>query len=103
MKKITAINKALSTSNGLIISNTKTIKSFLKSASDDPHLPDHLRNTVVSLSSNLLCLTSLWDPPDSPPIPPPGLSLPLSRFKIYLHQPKTSRKQYKLKNKVARN
>ncbi|GAB4857848.1 hypothetical protein Ancab_015754 [Ancistrocladus abbreviatus] len=101
---MTASDEASSTSSGLIISNTNTIKSFLESASGDPHLPDHLRNTAVSLSSQpsipYKSLRSLWSASD------PSTRSPLSFLfrdsKFLFTSPKPREKSEELKARLRK-
>ncbi|GAB2275238.1 hypothetical protein Dimus_009998 [Dionaea muscipula] len=103
---MSAINETSTSgsSTGLIISNTKFIQSFLKSAAGDPYLPQFLRNNASSLSFQpcipYRSLRSVWSASD--PSTRPALSGLFRDSDFILSSPKAREKSEELQARLKK-
>ncbi|GMH28806.1 hypothetical protein Nepgr_030649 [Nepenthes gracilis] len=95
---------ASSSSSGLIVSNSKAIRSFLQLASVDPSLPEPLRDTAVALCSQssvpYKSLRSLWSASD--PSTRPSLCLIFRGASFIFTSPKPRQKSEELKARLRK-
>ncbi|XP_021765634.1 uncharacterized protein LOC110730166 [Chenopodium quinoa] len=94
-----------SSTTGLILSNTETIQSFLtSSSSSSSNLPENLRQSALSLSSQsslpYQSLRSIWVASD--PTTRPSLSLLLRGSSFLFNSPKPREKSEELKARLKK-